>query len=60
MESLYEWAVGIIFYKLCANTENPFPNKMMINLRTEREKAQFIKTHKLTFPSNYFKDKGLP
>lgn len=34
-----EWAVGIIFYKLCANTEHPFPTKIMINLKTEREKA---------------------
>ncbi len=53
-----EWAIGIIFYLLCSDV-HPFPSEVMINKKTDREKAEFLKTHKVTFPSEFFKDRGL-
>ena len=51
-----EWSIGIIFYKLITNGVNPFPDHIMIEKKTEKEKAEFLRNHRVTFPPKYFKE----
>jgi len=49
-----EWALGIIFYKLCSNNVHPFN----LGSKTVPQIIEILKTQELKFPKNFFSERG--